>query len=193
MIGLKTQKYLSRRSLPLVGAMSLFFALTGFPTLSPAQMTSTTTDKDLQVAVRTFGFAYGMPKGDIDIEIVYDPSNAASSSDAAQVERIISSSGAFANRTLRAKIVPIQQMGTTKSRLAYITQGMQAEYDLLFQKAKVHKMLTFSTDFKCVDSQKCVMGVTANPTIRIEISRAATAASELEFSQALKLMIREVE
>lgn len=176
----------------LLGGAAVLAALL-LPATSIAQAPASATDKDLQVAVRTFGFAYGMPKGDIDIEIVYNPNNPASSTDAAQVEKIITGGGAFANRTLRAKVVPVNEMGSTNSRLAYITHGMQSEYEALFQRAKSKNMLTFSTDFQCVDSQKCVMGVTADPTIKIEISRSATAASGLEFSQALKLMIREVE
>jgi hypothetical protein len=157
-----------------------------------AQSAPYVTDNDIEVAVRTFSFVYGMPKGDVTIEIVYDPNNAASAAEASQLKEIIGKR-AFANRQVRAKMVPLSQMGSTKSRIAYVTHGLEPQYDLLLEKAKANKMLTFSTDFQCVSSQKCVMGVEASPGIRIEISRAATAASDLEFSQALKLMIREVE
>ena len=163
------------------------------PSLTCAQSTPYITDKDLQVAVRTFSFAYGMPKGDLDIDIVYDPSNPVSTSDANQLRDVIGSGGVFSSRTIKAKMVPISEMGSMKSRIAYITHGLQEKYGDLLQSAKSNKMLTFSTDFQCVENQKCVMGVTADPTIKIEISRSATATSELEFSQALKLMIREVE
>jgi len=158
-----------------------------------AQSAPYVTDKDIEVAVRTFSFVYGMPKGEVTIEIVYDPDNAASAAEAGQLKKIIGGGDEFANRQVRAKMVPLSQMGTTKSRIAYVTHGLEPHYDLLLEKAKANKMLTFSTDFQCVGSQKCVMGVEASPGIRIEISRAATAASDLEFSQALKLMIREVE
>ncbi len=158
-----------------------------------AQSASSITDKDLQVAVRAFSFVYGIPKGDLDIEIVYNPGNAASSSEASQLQKIIGDNGTFANRTIKAKLVPVSEMGSTKSRIAYITRGLQTDQDAILAKARNNKMLTFSTDFQCVESQKCVMGVTADPAIKIEISRSATSASELEFSQALKLMIREVE
>jgi len=151
------------------------------------------TDKDLQVAVRTFSFVYGMPKGNIEIEIVYDPDNPASASEAAQLDKIIGSGGVFANRTVTAKTVAIANMGASGSKIAYVTHGLEGKYDLLLQKATSEKMLTFSTDFQCVDTQKCVMGIEADPAIKIELSRSATNASGLEFSQALKLMIREVE
>lgn len=149
------------------------------------------TDKDVQVAVRALGFAYGMPKGDIDIEIVYDPSNTLSLSEATQLSKMIGAGAQFANRTVHARMVTPAEMGT--ARVAYITHGLQGQYDLVMQKASAAKMLTFSTDFQCVGSQRCVMGVEAAPSIKIEISRAASAASALEFSQALKLMIHEVE
>ncbi len=161
--------------------------------MAQAQSTAYVTDMDVQVAVRAFGFAYGMPKGDMDIEIVYDPGNAVSVASANQLDKIIGKGKVFANRTLKARMVLVSQIGSTKSRLAYISHGLQPSYDTILAKAKNNKMLTFSTDFDCVASQTCVMGVRADPTIKIEISRAATSASELEFSQALKLMVREVE
>jgi hypothetical protein len=163
------------------------------PLHAGAQPAAYVTDKDIEVAVRTFSFIYGMPKGDITIEVVYDPDNAVSSAEAGQLKKIIGGGDEFANREVRAKMVPLSQMGSTKSKIAYVTHGLEPHYDVLMEKARTNKMLTFSTDFQCVDSQKCVMGVEANPGIKIEISRAAAAASELEFSQALKLMIREVE
>jgi hypothetical protein len=158
-----------------------------------AQPAGFITDKDVEVAVRAFSFVYGMPKGEIAIEIVYDPNNPVSLGEASQLKKIIGDGDEFANRQVRAKMVALSQMGSTKSKIAYVTHGLEQQYDVLLQKARENKMLTFSTDFQCVDNQKCVMGVQADPTIKIEISRAATAASDLQFSQALKLMVREVE
>ena len=158
-----------------------------------AQSASYVTDKDLQVAVRAFSFVYGMPKGDIEIEIVYDPNVPASAGEAQQLGKLIGGGNEFANRSVRAKMVPLAQMGSTGDKIAYVTHGLAQEFDILSQKASANKMLTFSTDFQCVDSQKCVMGVVASPAIKMEISRSASAAAGLEFSQALKLMIKEVE
>ena len=159
----------------------------------PAQTASYVTDKDLQVAVRAFSFVYGMPKGDMQIEIIYDSANPISAGEAQQLDKIIGSGGMFANRQITAKMVSVAQMGSTGNKIAYVTHGLEQNYDILLQRAKAEKMLTFSTDFQCVESQKCVMGVVASPAIKMEISRAATDSSGLEFSQALKLMIREVE
>jgi hypothetical protein len=158
-----------------------------------AQSAAYVTDKDLQVAVRAFSFVYGMPKGDIEIEVVYDPNIAASAGEAQQLGKLIGGGNEFANRQVRAKMVTVAQMGASGNKIAYITHGLEPEFDLMLQKARADKMLTFSTDFQCVDTQKCVMGVAASPAIKMEISRAATEASGLEFSQALKLMIKEVE
>lgn len=191
-----TRPRFSRPKRALLAAALFSASLCALPHLSSAQSSfkADFTDKVLQVAIRTFGFAYDMPKGDIDIEIVYNPNNPASADDARHVESIIAgaSRDSFANRSLKPVVVPVSKMGSS-SRLAYITHGMQSEYEALFQRAKDKKMLTFSTDFQCVDSQKCVMGVAVDPSVKIEISRTATSASQLEFSQALKLMVREVE
>jgi len=175
-------------------ALMLMGAALCAPSLGSAQAGPMVTDKDLQVAVRAFSFVYGMPKGDITIEVVYDPDNASSQAEAQELGKLIGTSGGtFANRQVKAKIVPVAQMGGAGDKIAYITHGMQSKYDVMAQHATADKMLTFSTDFQCVDTQKCVMGVEADPAIKMEISRAASTASGLEFSQALKLMIKEVE
>ena len=106
-----------------------------------AQTDSYVSDKDVQVAVRAFSFAYGMPKGDIQIEIVFDPGSATSSSDAGQISKIIGNGGVFANRAVKARMVTIPQMGSTGSRLAYVTHGMESQYDGLLERAKRNKML----------------------------------------------------
>jgi hypothetical protein len=158
-----------------------------------AQSASYITEKDLEVSVRAFSFVYGMPKGSLDIEVVYDPGNPDSAGEAHELKKIIGDGNEFAKRAVTAKLVPVSQMGSTGDRIAYITHGLEPQYGAILQKAGTAKMLTFSTDFQCVTSQKCVMGVEASPAIKMEISRSATTASGLEFSQALKLMIREVE
>lgn len=150
------------------------------------------TDKDLEVAVRSFSFAYGLEKGDISVEIVADPSVPESNAEAKRLQDIIGTGKTFAGRTVSAKVVSIENMGATKSRIAYIPHGLQKDYDTITQKAAADKLLTFSTDFACVESGKCVMGVTGETVIKIEISRSAASASQVEFSQALKLMIGEV-
>ncbi len=151
------------------------------------------TRKDIQVAVRAFSFVYGVPEGAIQIEVVYDPNIAASVTEARELQGIIGAKDMFAKRQITVKMVTVAQMGTADSRFAYITHGLVKEYPALAAEAQNHKILTFSTDFKCVDSQSCVMGVESEPNVNIEISRTAAAASGIEFSQALELMVREVE
>ncbi len=151
------------------------------------------TRKDIQVAVRAFSFVYGMPEGAIQIEVVYNPNNAASMTEARELRSIIGSGRVFAGREVTEKMVTVAQMSTTGSRFAYVTHGLEREYPALVAEAQSHKMLTFSTDFKCVDSQSCVMGVESAPSVNIEISRTAALATGVQFSPALELMVREVQ
>ena len=168
----------------------LVAGLFAMPVLSYAQ--EAVTDKDLEVAVRSFSFAYGLEKGDINVEIIYDPAVPGSSDEATRLQSMIKNTRTFAGRQLVAQAVPVASMGSTKSKIAYITHGLEKDYDTIAQTASTDKILTFSTDFTCVESGKCVMGVTGENLIKIEISRAATTASGIEFSQALKLMVGEV-
>lgn len=163
------------------------------PVVAEAQSSLYITKEDLQVAIRAFSFAYDMPKGDLEIEIVYNPASSDSVNEVNRLRQDIASGGKIGDRVVRYKLVTIAEMGSTGNKIAYISHGMQKDYDAIFTKAKDKSLLTFTTDFQCVAVQKCVMGIKAEPNIKIEVSRAATVASGLEFSQALKLMIREVE
>lgn len=180
-----------------VGKIAFALAVLGLLSVgtSPvgAQSVSYITHKDLEVAVRVFNFVYGMPRGALDVDIVYDPNNSVSTADAEAFRQLLSKESVFASRPLRARLVPLSQLGTLKAPVAYVTQGLQRQFGSLYAVARNRKILTFSTDFDCVESQTCVMGMAADPGIRIEISRSVAADSSLEFSQALKLMIHEVE
>ncbi len=170
----------------------------GFVFLSPALAKAQSsplfiTKEDLQVAIRAFSFAYDMPKGDLEIEIVYNPNTPVSMNEVNQLKQAVASGSKIGDRVVRYKLVTVSEMGSTGDKVVYISHGLQQDYEAIFAKAKDKSLLTFTTDFQCVAAQKCVMGIKAAPNIKIEVSRAATIAAGLEFSQALKLMIREVE
>lgn len=185
MLNAKDYTLKALRTLALAG----FFAMS----LTTPVMANEVSEKEIRVAVRAFGFAYNLPKGDLEIEIVYDQGSAKSQQEAQKLSNFLSGGFKVGSRKLTGKMLPVEQMGTTGNKIVYITNGMDQKYGMVFNQAKQHNQLTFTTDFGCVMAQKCVMGISATPNIKIEVSRTATEASKLEFSQALKLMIREVE
>jgi len=179
---------LNQTFLRLLAVVSIFILLT------PGQaLAKPVTVKEIRVAVRAFGFAYDLPKGDLEIEIIYNPQNPKSFSEAEKLSKILKGGMKVGSRKLRGKLTPVGQMGSTGNKIAYITGGLKQDYSSISTKASQAKLLTFTTDFSCVSEQICVMGISTTPTIKIEVSRSATRASQLIFSQALKFMIREVE
>jgi hypothetical protein len=44
----------------------------------------------------------------------------------------------------------------------------------------------------CVRSGRCVVGVSTSPRVEIVVSRAAAKAAGVSFSQAFRVMIREI-
>jgi hypothetical protein len=44
----------------------------------------------------------------------------------------------------------------------------------------------------CVRSDRCVVGVSTSPRVEIVVSRAAAKAAGVSFSQAFRVMIREI-
>ena len=161
--------------------------------LCPTVALADVSERDVQVAARTFGFVSGIPSGDLVIAIVHDPATAGSKAEADQLGGIIGSGLKVAKHTLTAKMVPISALDLAGTNIAFVTSGLGSGQAAAFAAASSAKVMTVTTDFSCVDAKQCVMGVAAEPAVKIQISRSASEATGLEFSQALKLMVTETD
>lgn len=159
--------------------------------LLPATVLADVAERDIQVAARTFGFVNGIPAGEVVIAIIHDPANSASKAEADQINGILGSGLKVAKHTLKPKLVPVSAMDLAGSNVAFVTAGLAANHAAIASATSGAKMMTVTTDFGCVDAKHCVMGVAAEPSVKIQISRSAASAAGLEFSQALKLMVTE--
>jgi len=151
------------------------------------------SERDLQVAARTFGFVSGMPKGDVIVAIVHDPANADSKAEADELNSLMGGGLKVAKHTLKPKLIPVSALDLSGAQVAVVTGGLSGNFAEIFAAASGANVMTISADFACVDSKQCVMGVAAQPAVKIQVSQAASQATGLEFSQALKMMITESE
>ncbi len=161
--------------------------MTVFPTVAGADV----SERDIQVAARTFGFVSGIPSGDVVVAIVHDPAVGPSKAEADQLAGIIGGGLKVAKHTLKSKLVPVSALDLSGTNVAFVTSGLGGQQAATFSAASAAKVMTVTTDFACVDAKQCVMGVAAEPSVKIQISRSAADATGLEFSQALKLMVSE--
>jgi hypothetical protein len=147
--------------------------------------------KDIQVAARTFGFIGGVPKGSLDVAIIYDETNAASQEEATILQGLMGGGMKAGKHKLTSTLVPASDAGSISANLAFVTTGLSGQYDSIFAATSGKSILSVSRDFACTAAQKCVMAITAKPKVKIEISRSAAAASGLKLASALKLMVTE--
>lgn len=168
---------------------ALCFAATLVPAIASAEV----SERDIQVAGRTFGFVEGMPSGEVAVAVVYDPSVAASKAEADQLAQLMGGGMKVAKNTLKSKLVPVSALDLGGANVAFVTSGLGAHHDAIFAAASGAKVMSITKDFGCVDAKKCVMGFASEPDVKIQISRSAASSTGLAFSPALKLMVTESE
>jgi hypothetical protein len=160
-------------------------ALLATSVLFAAHAQAATTARDLQVIARAVGFINGLPRGAIDVAIVEGPGANAL---AAAMGRRVTAGG----MTLNPRLVPISRLAASGVRVIIVPEGQHASHMAIATAAHTLSAVTLSTDMNCVRSGHCVVGVSASPRVEIVVSRAAAAASGVSFSQAFRVMIREI-
>jgi len=146
--------------------------------------------RDVQVAARTFGFIEGVPSGTLDVGIIYDPGVEASKNEANQMKALLGSGLKAGKHTLKPTLVEVGSVSSTSANVAFVTVGLGAHYDKIFQATSAKKMFTFTKDFSCLVAKKCIMAIETSPAVKIEISNDAASSSGIAFGQALKMMVK---
>lgn len=180
------RSFLKRKTMKLiVKVMFLSVALFSF------SANAATTEKDLQVVARAAAFTEGLAKGDIQAAIVYDAGSAASKADADGIAAIMGGGLSASGVTLKPMLVSSGSLGSLGGAgVVIIADGSGAVQGAAFSAAG--GKLTVSTDFSCVQSGKCVMGVRSEPKVEIVVNRNAAAGAGVSFAQAFRMMISEI-
>ena len=144
--------------------------------------------KEIEVAARTFKFIEGVPSGSATLGIVTDGSGP-SQAQADAIAGALAGGKAMGSVTLNPKVIGPDGVGGVD--IVFVTDGMAGQHAAIGSAAKGAKRLAFSTDMACVEAGHCTMGVKAEPTVKIVVSRGAADASGLTLNQALKMMIEE--
>lgn len=152
---------------------------------SPAIAAASTAD--IAVAVKSLGFIGGLDSGTQEVMVLYDPGNAASRADAETVANALEH--AKGKLSFKPLLTSVGNIGNAP--LAYISEGMGAHFGAIRSAAAAHNIFTFTHDRACVVARACAMYVSASPSVTIETSQSALAATRYEPAAALKMMIKE--
>jgi len=148
---------------------------------------------NVPVAARVITFVHPAPVGVVPVAIVYEPGNAASEADAADMERALSNGITIGRATLRTRRVAVSNLGQLSGvKAAFVTTGLRAYQDEVAAAAGAQSVLTITADSACVISGKCVVGITSPNRTQIIVSKAAARRSGIRFGSAFLMLVKEV-
>ena len=73
----------------------------------------------------------------------------------------------------------------------YVTSGLADSMDAIFNAAHRLRVPTVSTDLACVETGRCVVGFSSEPTVQILINEGAAERTGVHFLQAFRMLVRE--
>jgi hypothetical protein len=148
--------------------------------------------KDGQILGRTLGYAGDGTAGIAVVGIVFAPANRVSQQDA-QVIRTVIGDGLVTGRIrLYVRLIPVEQLaGVTGLNALYVTPGLSASAEAIFSAAQRLQVPTIAANLTCVESGRCVVGFTSEPTVQILLNQGAAERIGVHFLQAFRMLVRE--
>ncbi len=148
--------------------------------------------KDGQILGRTLGYVGEGITGDVIVGIVFAAGNRASQQEADVIRTVIGDGLATGRVRLRVRLVPVEQLaGATGLNALYLTSGVAENTDAIFTAARRLQAPIISTDLACVESGRCVVGFSSEPTVQILINQGAAERAGVHFLQAFRMLVRE--
>lgn len=161
--------------------------------ISPISTASAeTSKKDLQVASKALNFMVPKISGSAEVAVVFDPSNAISSTEADQIMAIIGDGLKVGKITLTARKVSAADLSFGGAKMVILTSGAGNVQSAVKAASDNAGLITVSTDESCVQSGNCVMGVKSSPKVKITINLSATTAANIKFSPAFQMMVNKI-
>ena len=145
---------------------------------------------DLSIGLKTLPLLSTKLSGAVVMAIIFDPANAASKSEADQLQALLGSGlDAPGGVRISGMLVPISDLAKlSQAKLAFVTTGNKGAFDAI--AAASAGILTMSTDLDCVRSNKCVLGIVSKPSVTIFYSRAAADAAKISFAEAFAMLAK---
>lgn len=156
--------------------------------LPPASALAETSAKDMAVASRALGFLEPRLSGTTPVTIFYEAGDGASEADARAIRSgIANGNGA----TFQSRLASSSDIGALAgAKVVFLAAGIRNQ-PAIFAAAARQRALTISSDMGCVKAGRCVIGVRAQPAVEIIVSRAAREASNVNFSRAFLMLVKE--
>lgn len=167
----------------ILGLTSLF--------LSPAAHADFSVE-ELKAAGKTLNFIKTIKPGAVKVAIIYDAQTADSQKSAETLASHLKDGLKIKKFTLSGYPVAADDLSNASDADIFIIMAQSVtSYARISAVAQPNQILTITNDFACVDQGFCIMGIETKPKVSIVVSKKATDASNVKFSSALRLMVKE--
>lgn len=150
-------------------------------------------DFNMPVAARVVSFQQPAPTRDIAAAIIYDPSDSASTAEAASIEKQVGGGLTAGKAIIHVRRVAIGQLATLGSaQVAFVTSGLRDYYAEIAAAAQKNGVLTITSDLGCVSAGRCAVAVSSGAKVQITVSRSASRAARVQFGSAFLMLVKEL-
>lgn len=154
-----------------------------------------TDQVDLKVAFRVLPLLTNKIVSPATVGIVYAPDNPASAAEAKTVQSLIDGGlEAPGGVTLSSVLVPANDLKKLSDvKVAFLAKGLSASaLDAVSQAAAAARILTMSTAIGYVRANKCVLGITSQPSVQIYYSKTAADSGKIGFAHAFEMLVSQL-
>ena len=177
------------RSVGFLAAMSLLL------TVSSPLSANETTPTDLAIGIRTIRFLRLPPQDKVEIAVIYDGENKASTEDARAILSWLDANRAIIGVDLVGTLLEIRSLDRLPQyAVAFVAANMNIQFfDGIHDFARRNGTLTLSSDLTCVHAGKCTIGVKSTPSVEIFVSYQEMKDSGVQFRQGFLMMVKGAE
>ena len=143
------------------------------------------TLKDVQTIMRTIGFLENSAPSGAVMAILYDPNNAASTSHAQTLEKLLKSE----KNSPRPRLVSINSPDLSGASFAFMTDGLQSHYKQLRAALEQNKILSFTITRDCIDQNCCSVYINSKNRVEIVVNKASADKVRARFKPVFLMMV----
>lgn len=148
-----------------------------------ANVNAETTNQEFAAINKIASLCQTFKATGIEVAVV----NSASAIDSSAIEGYAKSAG------LKTSLVDVANVGSTTANLVIVANGISPADQDKVKSAFVGKpVLTASTDLKCVENGKCMLGVDVGSVVKLLVNSQGYSASGLKFDPAFEFMVKQI-
>jgi len=172
-----------------LGGLLLLFLLVQPARPSCAQFSA----RDGQIIARMMSFIETSNRGLVEIGIVYAADQPTSVRQAESMRAAIGDALIAGRVTLKARMVPVDQLGSASNLGGiFVVSDLGSRLDDIAAAAQRLHIPTISTEQACVRTARCILAYSSQPTVEILLNHDAANTAGVRFSQAFRMLVREL-